>query len=52
MLSIPADNVRLAGVPMEFIQHAPRDDQLARCRLDGAGLADRMRRLVRQHAPA
>jgi 1-deoxy-D-xylulose-5-phosphate synthase len=49
---IPADNVRLAGVPMEFIQHAPRDDQLARCRLDGPGLADRMRRLVRQHAPA
>ncbi len=49
---IPADNVRLAGVPLEFVQHASRDSQLARCRLDAAGLAERMRSLVRRTAPA
>jgi len=49
---IPTDNVRLAGVPLEFIRHAPRDSQLARCRLDATGLADRMRRLVRELARA
>jgi 1-deoxy-D-xylulose-5-phosphate synthase len=42
---VPADHVRLATVPDRFIEQAPRDQQLADLRLDGAGLAARMREM-------
>ena len=45
---VSASHVRLAAVPDRFIEHAPRDDQLAELRLDGAGLADRVRELLEQ----
>mgnify|MGYP006278441441 CR=1 FL=1 len=43
---IPADHVRLAAVPDRFVEHAPREQQLADLRLDGPGLAQRVRDLV------
>jgi 1-deoxy-D-xylulose-5-phosphate synthase len=43
---VPADHVRLAAVPDRFVEHAPREQQLADLRLDGPGLAERVRELV------
>jgi 1-deoxy-D-xylulose-5-phosphate synthase len=43
---VSVGRVRLAAVPLEFIPHAPRDDQLARLSLDGPGLANRLRELL------
>jgi len=42
---VDASHVRQAAVPLEFIEHATRERQLELCRLDGAGLAERMRQL-------
>ncbi|MCK4284456.1 MAG: 1-deoxy-D-xylulose-5-phosphate synthase, partial [Candidatus Brocadiae bacterium] len=43
---IDAKHVRLAGVPLELIPHATRQQQVARCCLDGRGLAERLRHLL------
>jgi deoxyxylulose-5-phosphate synthase len=43
---VAADHVRLAGVPLEPIAHASRDEQLASCGLDGPGLAARLRAVL------
>jgi len=42
-----APHVRLAGVPQRFVPHASRQDQMAQCGLDAAGLADRLRALLK-----
>ncbi len=39
-------HVRQAAVPLEFIAHATREEQLACCGLDGPGLAARVRELL------
>jgi 1-deoxy-D-xylulose-5-phosphate synthase len=43
---IDLGRVRLAAIPLEFIPHAARDDQLAHLSLDGPGLANRLRELL------
>jgi 1-deoxy-D-xylulose-5-phosphate synthase len=43
---LAAAHVRLVGVPCDFIPHASREAQLARCGLDAVGLAARLRELV------
>lgn len=43
---LPAGHVRLAGVPREFVRHAPRQVQLGWCGLDAEGLAERVRRAL------
>jgi 1-deoxy-D-xylulose-5-phosphate synthase len=45
---VSTNHVRLAGVPMEVISHATRERQLARCELDGPGLAARVKRLSKE----
>jgi 1-deoxy-D-xylulose-5-phosphate synthase len=47
---IGAGHVRLAGLPLEPIAHATREEQLAACGLDGPGLAARLRHLLRDAA--
>ncbi|MCD6416129.1 MAG: 1-deoxy-D-xylulose-5-phosphate synthase [Planctomycetes bacterium] len=44
--SSPAAHVALAGAPQQFIAHATRERQLARCGLDGPGLAERLKTLL------
>jgi 1-deoxy-D-xylulose-5-phosphate synthase len=44
---IDASRVRVAGVPREWVTHASREAQLEQLRLDGPGLADRLRKLLR-----
>jgi 1-deoxy-D-xylulose-5-phosphate synthase len=44
--SIDLGRVRLAAIPLEFIPHAARSDQLAHLSLDGPGLANRLRELL------
>ena len=43
---VPIRHVRRAGLPDEFVPHATRDAQLAALRLDGPGLAERLRELM------
>jgi 1-deoxy-D-xylulose-5-phosphate synthase len=43
---VAAAHVRLAGVPGEPVAHATREEQLARCALDGRGLASQLRALL------
>ncbi len=45
---VSAEAVRLAGVSGCFVEHAPRDTQLSRCRLDGPGLAERLKDILVQ----
>jgi 1-deoxy-D-xylulose-5-phosphate synthase len=47
---VAAGHVRLCGVPLEPVPHAGREEQLAGCGLDGAGLAGRLWRLLRGEA--
>ena len=44
---ISAGHVRLAGVPDRPVAHASREEQLAELQLDGPGLAQRLRALMR-----
>ena len=44
---VAAGHVRLAGVPNDLIPHASRETQLARCGLDGPGLAAALRGILR-----
>ena len=45
---LPADNVRLLGLPDRFIEHASRSEQLAEAGLDADNLASALREMVRQ----
>lgn len=45
---IDTQRVHLAAVPLEFIAHATREEQLAHCGLDAPGLAARLRRLLNE----
>jgi 1-deoxy-D-xylulose-5-phosphate synthase len=45
---VGADHVRLAGVPLEFITHATREEQLQSLRLDAPGLAARLLALIEE----
>ncbi len=47
---VAAGHLRVAGVPRQFIPHGPRESQLARCRLDASGLAERVRRMVEEES--
>ncbi len=42
---VDLSNVQIAAVPDRFIEHASREDQFAELRLDGSGLAARLRNL-------
>jgi 1-deoxy-D-xylulose-5-phosphate synthase len=46
----PAARVQAHGVPDRIIYAAPRSRQLAQCGLDPAGIADRLRSLLRSEA--
>jgi len=49
---IDASHVRLAGVPVDFILHATRDQQFDALGLDGPGLAGRLVSLLRERRGA
>ena len=49
---IDAAHVRLAGVPIEFITHATREEQFQSLRLDPEGLAARLLALIEERGGA
>jgi len=48
---VAAAHVRLVGVPAEPVAHATREEQLARCSLDGRGLASQLLALLKRRSP-
>jgi len=49
---VAAGHVRLGALPLEPVAHATREEQLARCRLDAKGLAERLRHLLHELHPS
>jgi 1-deoxy-D-xylulose-5-phosphate synthase len=43
---VPVGHVRQAAIPLEFVPHAARNDQFTHLRLDGPGLAERIRGML------